>query len=86
MELAGRLLYAVTFKQILDDFRFADIGHCDDLDIIFFQRKVIEVPTNLAQAHNADSDFPVTHLATSVFRKIKSQRWRYCIPEHLKNR
>jgi hypothetical protein len=29
------------------------------------------VPTNLAQAHNADTDFPVTHLATSVSAEIK---------------
>jgi hypothetical protein len=32
---------------------------------------VIQVPTNLAQAHNADTDFPVTHLATSVSAIIK---------------
>jgi hypothetical protein len=31
---------------------------------------VIQVPTNLAQAHNADSDFSATHLATSVSAEI----------------
>src|SRR6266545_4810794 len=71
LELAGRLLDTVTLEQVLDDFRFADIGHGDDFDVIFFQGKVIQVPTNLAQAHNADSDFPATHLATPVLCKIR---------------
>jgi hypothetical protein len=69
-ELAGRFIHCVAPEQVLNDFRFADISHRDDLDIVFFQCKVIQVPTNLAQAHNADTDFPVTHLATSAEIKL----------------
>jgi hypothetical protein len=71
LELAGRLLDRFAVEQILDHLRFADIGHGDDLDIIFFQRKVIEMPPDQAQAHNADSDFPVMHRSSSPFRKTK---------------
>jgi hypothetical protein len=74
VELAGRFVHAVATQQVLDDFRFADIGHRDDFDIVFFQRKVIQVPTNLAQTHNADPDFPVTHLAASVSAKLSVGR------------
>src|SRR6266542_1471917 len=70
-ELAGRFVHCVALEQILNDFRFADIRHGDDFDIVFLQCKVIQVPTNLAQAHNADTDFSVTHLATSVSAEIK---------------
>jgi hypothetical protein len=65
MQLAKRPLDGVAIQQILDDFRFADIGYCDDFDIIFLQREVVEVSTDLAQTHNADPDFPVTHLTVS---------------------
>src|SRR5688500_8993385 len=71
LKLAGRLVHAVALEQVLDNFRLADIGHGDNLDLVLFQREVIEVPPNLSQTHNADPDFPVTHLATSVFNKIK---------------
>ena len=33
------------------------------------QRKVIEVPANLAQPHNSDSDFAITHDCSSVHLK-----------------
>jgi len=34
-------------EQILDDFRFADVGNSDDLDVVFFQREVVKLPANL---------------------------------------
>jgi hypothetical protein len=77
LELAGRLVHAVAIEQVLNDFRFADIGHRDDFDIIYFPRKVIQVPPNLAQSHNADSDFTITHLAASVSAKLSARSWRY---------
>jgi hypothetical protein len=38
---------------------------------------VIQVPANLAQSHNADSDFTITHLAASVSAKLSARSWRY---------
>ena len=52
---------------------FADIRDRGDFDIVIFQRKVIEVSTNLAQPHNPDSDFSVTHDCTPSIAKIDSQ-------------
>ncbi len=66
VELAGGLFYAVAFQQVLDDFRFTDIGNRDDFDIVAFQCEVIKVPADLPQAHNANSYFPITHLQKSA--------------------
>ena len=57
----------------MDDFRFADIRNRGDFDIVIFKRKVIDVPTNLAQPHNPDSDFAITHDCTPSISKINSQ-------------
>jgi hypothetical protein len=51
-------------EQVVEDFRFADIRNRGDFDIVIFQRKVIEVSTNLAQPHKPDSDFTITHDCT----------------------
>ena len=45
----------------------------NDLDVVIFQRKVIEVAADLSQAHNADPDFAVTHLAISLFPRLNSK-------------
>jgi hypothetical protein len=62
-ELALQLVLNFAFEEILDDFGLANIGYGNDLDIVIFQRQVIEVPTDLSQAHNADTDLSVAHLA-----------------------
>jgi hypothetical protein len=62
-ELALELVFNFAFEQILDDFWLANIGYGNDLDVVIFQREVIEVPTDLPQAHNADTDLSVAHLA-----------------------
>ena len=64
-ELARQLVLNFAFEQILDDFGLANIGYGNDLDVVIFQREVIEVPSDLSQAHNADTDLSVSHLATS---------------------
>jgi hypothetical protein len=66
LELARRLVHAVAFEEILDNFRLADIGYGNDVNVVIFQREMIEVPPDLPQTHDADPDFPFTHLATSV--------------------
>jgi hypothetical protein len=63
-ELALRSIPSVALEQVVEDFRFADIRNRGDFDIVIFQRKVIEVSTNLAQPHKPDSDFTITHDCT----------------------
>jgi hypothetical protein len=63
-ELALRPIPSIAFEQVMKDFWFADICNRGDFDIVIFQRKVIEVSTNLAQPHKPDSDFTITHDCT----------------------
>jgi hypothetical protein len=53
----------------VEDFRFCDIRDGDDFDIVIFEREVIEVSTDLAQSHNADSNSSITHDCSSVPRE-----------------
>jgi hypothetical protein len=73
LKLARWLRHTVAFEQVLDDFWPANIGHRNDLDVVIFQRKVIEVAADLSQTHNADPDFAVTHLAISLFPRLNSK-------------
>jgi hypothetical protein len=66
LEPARRLVHAIALEEVLDDFRLADIGYGNDIKDVIFQRKMIEVPPDLPKPHDADPDFPFTHLATSV--------------------
>jgi hypothetical protein len=50
----------------VENFRFADIRDRSDFDIFGFQCEVVEVSTDQAQSHNADSDFGVVHICRSI--------------------
>jgi hypothetical protein len=71
LELAGWLPDAIASEQIIENLRFADIGDSNDFDIVLLQRKMIEMPTDLSQAHYANADSSVTHLATSSFLPVR---------------
>src|ERR1044072_6206303 len=73
-ELAPEFVSNFTFEQILDDFGLANIGYRNNLDVVIFQREVIQVPTDLSQAHNANTDLSVAHLALPPVPK-KSVSW-----------
>jgi hypothetical protein len=70
-ELAPELVFNFAFEQVLDDFGPANIGYRNDLDVVIFQCEVIEVPTDLSQAHNADTDLSVAHLAYLRFSRSR---------------
>ena len=84
LKLARWLRHTVAFEQVLDDLLPAKIGHRNHHDVVILQRKVIEVGGDLSQAHNADPDFAVTHLAISLFPRLNSKEGLILDPRLLK--